>query len=248
MARQWGGASNWGADVTVGAGSPLDIANNGTVAWSGWFYFTSFVANSNILCKGYNGTTTAYEFTNNTTTQLVWRSFVSGTGHGVTYNHSLSTNTWYHFYGDYDGSAWHLYQNGSQVSGSPATDATGPQSNAMRVTMGCLDINGTIGNFSNEYMAEVAFWSGPLSVLEISALAKGLRCYNIKTRTLLGYWPLDGLQSPEPDLSFNEYNLTLINSPPQAFGPPLMQFTPRWPLLPPLPPPPLFILMPQIVT
>jgi hypothetical protein len=45
---------------------------------------------------------------------------------------------------------------------------------------------------------------------------------------LSGWWPLDGLQSPEPDLSGNANNGTLTGTA-LAAGPPVMMFTPRWP-------------------
>jgi hypothetical protein len=98
-----------------------------------------------------------------------------------------------------------------------------------------------VGNF-----ADVAIWSGVLSASEIKALSQGAHPNTIRPQSLLDWWPLDGLQSPEADLSGAGFNGTLNGTVP-AFGPPYAPFTPRWPQFP-MVPPTFFILMPQIVT
>jgi hypothetical protein len=95
-------------------------------------------------------------------------------------------------------------------------------------------------------LADVAIWNVDLTAFEISALAKGARPNIIRPASLVAWWPLDGLQSPEPDLSRNAKNGTLTGTA-AAFGPPYAPFTPRWPQII-LPPVSLFTLMPQIVT
>jgi hypothetical protein len=99
----------------------------------------------------------------------------------------------------------------------------------------------------NGSIAECAIWNVALTQAEITALAKGARAKDIRPLNLKGYWPLDGFASPEPDLSGAAHNMTITGSVPSGFGPPFMQFTPRWPQFMP-PPVPTFILMPQIVT
>jgi hypothetical protein len=75
-------------------------------------------------------------------------------------------------------------------------------------------------------MADTALWNVVLSATEIAALAKGIRPPQVRPAALIGYWPLDGLQSPEPDLSGNRNNGTLTGTV-NAFGPPIRPITPR---------------------
>jgi hypothetical protein len=96
-------------------------------------------------------------------------------------------------------------------------------------------------------LADVALWTGiKLTLTEVTALAKGARAKDIRPKSLGGYFPLAGFQSPEPDLSGIKNFGTLTGTQP-AFGPPLMQFTPRWPqwLVPPPPAP--VVMAPAIV-
>ncbi len=94
-----------------------------------------------------------------------------------------------------------------------------------------------IGNdaFSQPFlgsMADMAFWNTALSAAEIAALAKGVRPYQIHSESLYFWSAIDGLQSPEPDLSGKANNGTVTGTT-LAFGPPIVPFTPRWPLLTP---------------
>jgi hypothetical protein len=88
---------------------------------------------------------------------------------------------------------------------------------------------GTAGRNFPGSLADGAQWNTNLSAAEITALSKGARPYTIRPANLLGWWPLDGLQSPEEELSGAKNNGTLTGTT-AAFGPPYMQFTPRWPM------------------
>ena len=70
-------------------------------------------------------------------------------------------------------------------------------------------------------------WSVALNTNEAAALAKGERPHKIRPANFLGYWPLDGIASPEPDFSGLAHNLTLTGSPAAANGPPIDLFTPK---------------------
>lgn len=112
--------------------------------------------------------------------------------------------------------------------------------------------NGT-GGFVSGLLADVAYWTVALTDFEVLALANGARPYQIRPKSILRYWPLDGLASPEPCLIgstvLSPANGTLTGTA-KGFGPPVMLFTPRWPMgsiLPATAPPPPFNLMPQIV-
>jgi Concanavalin A-like lectin/glucanases superfamily len=94
----------------------------------------------------------------------------------------------------------------------------------------------------NGIVADTGLWSVRLSLSELVALSKGARPYQVREQSLVGYWPFDGLQSPEPDLSGFRQNGTLTGTV-SAFGPPIMPFTPRWPQYW-FPSPPASILFP----
>ena len=142
-----------------------------------------------------------------------------------------------------DLNVWHHYAMSSAVGGTLYAYRDGVQIGSTGgVTVGnnfplWLDVglDGRFGRWIDGFIADVAVWGVQLSASEILALAKGARPNVIRPLSLSVYSPLDGLASPEPDLSGNANNLGLTHSPGPAFGPPLMQFTPRWPQFFPLP-------------
>lgn len=91
---------------------------------------------------------------------------------------------------------------------------------------------GVYGGGPSEYVsgviADAAVWTAALTAGEIAGLARGARPFQIRRGSLVSYYPLTGIQSPEPDLSGLANNGTVVGTI-NAFGPPVMQFTPRWP-------------------
>ena len=79
-----------------------------------------------------------------------------------------------------------------------------------------LDENGIFADLFTGNLAEIAMWSVTLTDAEIAALATGVRPNRVRPAAVVGYWPLWGVSSPEPDVSGNGYTLTLVGSPPQA--------------------------------
>jgi Concanavalin A-like lectin/glucanases superfamily len=79
--------------------------------------------------------------------------------------------------------------------------------------------------FASGRLAELAFWSGALLTAdEITGLARGRAPWRVRPGSLAGYWPLFGLQAPEPDLSGRANNVTL-NGTTQANHAPVTLFT-----------------------
>jgi hypothetical protein len=167
-----------------------------------------------------------------------------GTGWDSTVN--VATSTWRPVGFTWDGTTTRTYVDGVQDS-TNAGNAFNTTTTIPTADFGTDEHNGagSYSRFFNGSIAEVAIWNVVLTVSEAAALAKGARSNTVRSASLKGYWPLGGAQSPEPDFSGLANNGTLTGTNP-AFGPPLMQFTPRWPQIFPLPSP--FILMPQIVT
>lgn len=222
MARSFNGVS----DVVNcgGASGVFNISANGKIAISAWVNFGVIAANATICAKDFDGTTTPYQLIPSSATALAFQSF-NGTTHGATVTPAgLTTGKWFHVYGDYDGATWHVVVNGTS-SGS-STDPVGPQSNSQPLTIGAF---ANANNPLNGIVAEVGIWNTNLGLSgDVIALASGVRCYNIRPKNLIGYWTLDGLQSPEPDLSGNKNNGTVTGTA-FASGPPLMMSTPRTP-------------------
>jgi len=211
---------NWGVMATKGSGPSTETY---TIRFSGAGLASG--TGNYLQATTYNGTASA----------------------GAEFIHSISTGTWNHIAGVCNSSGnWFLYLNGTSV-GTQVNNPQTPFSNTSRFTIGAWDGNGTIGRWFNGKVADVAVWNVALTQLEITALSRGARPWMIREPALQGWWPLDAIASPEPDLSGNANNATLTGTA-AAFGAPTALFTPRWPQYPFLPPPPTFTLMPQIVT
>lgn len=136
---------------------------------------------------------------------------------------------WYHFAmttADFTLAGTKLYINGISQSLSITGTAGTPDTSTRGLEFGGFQ-GGTTALLSGR-LADVAIWNVALSAGEISGLASGGRPYQFRLSALKGWWPFDGLQSPEPDLSGNAFNGTLTGT---AFvaGPPTMMFTPRQP-------------------
>jgi hypothetical protein len=247
MARSFNGSSDYIRNATVTA---LNVAANHTIAMSMWAYFPVWPTTVNTQLASMDSASSITPYGMNIdgsvadnidfgcyTFGVVAASFNATTA-------GLVSGVWCHLYGDYNGSAWNIYFNG--VLKNTNTTATGPRNQSGGFTMGAAFVGGSPLLYCQVRLGDVAVWTTNLSQIEISALAKGARPKDVRSGSLVGWWPLDGLQSPEPDLSGNAYNGTLTGTT-AAFGPPFMQFTPRWPQFQLPPAPPSFILMPQIV-
>jgi hypothetical protein len=150
-----------------------------------------------------------------------------------------TVGVWYHVALTRDTTTATLWVNGA----SQGTDTGTPTNNPS----GFFRIGSGSGSFSGtRSFADAAYWTAVLTQAELTALSKGARPNTIRPASLTLWLPLDGLQSPEPDLSGNANNGTLTGTA-SAFGPPIAPFTPRWPNIPQVFAPP-FTLMPQIVT
>lgn len=130
--------------------------------------------------------------------------------------------SWYHLCGTYNTTNITAYLNGSQdnQTANGTQNTTGNYAYTLGSSVHYSSPKGAVFDF--------AMWNVVLTVNEIAALARGIRPFNIRPTALMIYWPLDGLQSPEPDLSRNAKNGT-VSGPAFAPGPSATMFTPRWP-------------------
>lgn len=70
----------------------------------------------------------------------------------------------------------------------------------------------------NGLLAECAIWDVALLDSEFAALASGTTALSIQLANLKGYWPLCGIQTPEPDFANSNYG-SQIGSVPSAAHP-----------------------------
>jgi Concanavalin A-like lectin/glucanases superfamily len=162
---------------------------------------------------------------------------------GINLSYTTSSSTYVTFNGavTFDTGVWHpavlssdfttagtqIYLDGSSLvvtpSGTPGTPETGADANGVFIARA--------NSVNNEYfdgrLADIAIWSVQLTAGEAVALSRGRRPHEIRPQAR--FYPLDGLASPEPDLSGNAANATLTGSSVFAAGPPTDMFTPRWP-------------------
>lgn len=217
MARSFNGTSDV---IALTAGGQ---AYTGTESFAAWIKFASVNVTGDILCgnsspslgyvfrwHGASGTTGAIELLH-TFTLLI----------GASNTQTVTTGVWYHAGVSYDGTNFIFYWNGVNAgSGSQAAIVVSAQY--------FIGSSGSSSEWWNGSLADIASWNIVLSAGEFAALAQGARPGKIRRANLNGWWPLDGLQSPEPDYSGNIFNGTLTGTA-LAAGPPVMQFTPRWP-------------------
>lgn len=199
MARSFNGSSD---EVDIGN---IAILKPASLTISVWCNPTDFVNSYAGVVTNYSGSGTGI--------------FVRTDGKPAFYSGSvvdpftatLTAGTWAHLAGTASaGIAQTAYFNGAPAG---TGSATGPvYSTDMKIGMVNTRFKGSI--------ADVAMWSVVLTASEIAALAAGARPHRIRTASLVGYWPLDGIQSPEPDLSGNANSGTLTGTA-LAAGPPI---------------------------
>lgn len=191
-----------------------------------WFYPTGAQNSSYYVIHDRNngGTHGGGIFASGSSPNKMAYYYGSGSGHTDPGTNSYSNNTWNHVALVLSGSglAVSAYLNGSLDGTNTSWDA--------QTQTNILGANGTNSNFAG-MLADFAFWSGVgLTSAEIVALSLGVRPHTIRPSFLQIYSPIDGLQSPEPDFSGNANNGTLTGTA-LGSGPPVMQFTPRWPAI-----------------
>jgi hypothetical protein len=239
MARSFNGTSD---KIDYGTGVPRPTLSS-AVTQMAWIYPTSFPNTYNCIQQINDGGTGAVQMFVKSTGKMAWYMNNSNLDPGTT---TLSTNTWYNVLMRHDNTA-----SATQTFINGASDGNAPSSVVVNAVTGGHYVvgfdNGTSGRIFAGRIAHCALWNINLSNVEVAALAAGVLPGLIRPANLTFWGALDGLASPEPDYSGNKNAGTLTGTA-FAFGPPVMPFTPRWPITAPFTVPPVFVLMPQIVT
>ncbi len=139
------------------------------------------------------------------TTNLTGASSVATTSTGY------SANTWHHAAGVF---AANNDRRAFIDGGSKGTDTTTRTMTGGQIDRVSIGRNGslTAGSYMSGRIAEAALWSVALSDVEIAALASRVSPRRIRPESLLAYWPLWGLHSPEIDLGTNNRQLTVTGA------------------------------------
>ncbi len=141
-------------------------------------------------------------------------------------------NQWNHIGGTIDSSFLQTVFLNGVITGTPFNTGIIFPTGLVSTAIGAFNFGaGGVGNYTNGYLAHAAFWNVVLTAGEVLALSKGALPSAIRPTALVGYWPLDGLSSPEPDYTgLGSRAMVLQAGPPLApSGPPVMPFTPRTP-------------------
>ncbi len=227
MARSFNGST----DIITGSAFATGSAwPSSGVTVAGWALFSSLAAAYQTCAAKPVGNPATQDtvFVGNSTganlTKLAW---YMGSAHKDPGLATISTATWYHVAISYDTTV------GLQTWLNGVSDGTAAAAGALTIDTAqawCLGHNPPgdgDGNLSGS-LADWAVWNVTLKQAEVIALAKGIRPGLIRPLSLITWYPLDGLESPEPDLSGNARNGTLTGTA-LSFGPPITMITRRWP-------------------
>jgi hypothetical protein len=225
MARSFNGTS----DLISANGS--SIYSSGNFSFSVWVFPLTTSGVRNIFTTG-TANPTGYSFqVRMDSTQF---SFYTNSNGGSDDNLAAwvggnTGNAWFHLGGTWDGASMKFYGNGTlQATTNPTHTNIGRQGTQNGIGVDNCDSASNI-QFWDGSIADIAVWQGiVLTQTEITGLSKGTRPKDVRPGNIKAYWPLYGLQSPEPDLSGLANNGTLTGTA-SAFGPPYAPFTPRWP-------------------
>lgn len=186
------------------AGNPSALNLTGDkVTLSAWIKLASTNGEGKILAKwADSGSKFQYLLSINSDDKCQFAIFNGGTiiALGTTI---LSTDTWFHIAGVYDGSEIRIYCNGTEED---ATATTGNMSSTVapvRIGAGSGG-SGTENPFDGD-IGHCAIWNTDLSENEIVSLSNGINPLQVGLG--VSYWPLNG-QNPEADI-IGGHNMTV---------------------------------------
>lgn len=191
--------------LTVGDVAAVDLTGNMTLA--AWFWPVSFPGIGVVMGKDSGGEGGCQYIVGNNGSSVYFQIGTAGSGNqfGVA-GGTLSASAWNHIAATLSSVTLTTYANGS--FGASANAGFTPQNTAEPLYIG----RRSNGQYPNGYAAECAIWNVALSAAEIASLGKGFSPQMIRPQSLVGYWPLHGNASPEPDLR-NGNNGTISGSP-----------------------------------
>lgn len=220
MARLFVAASNQYLEYAGALGNP-----NVPLTMAAWLKPTSNTGNVLMLAdSGVNGH--GWRLVQSQIGGSDVRMIASSRAGGVTTSAQSSLNIynstdWIHVVGVFtSNTSRDCYTNGGNV-GSDTTSNDPNETLLNRVEVGRA-LNG--GYFSGS-ICDAAIWTAALNTNEILALYRGVRPQRIRSESLWLYWPILGIQDPEPEYTGDGWNLSLGASPTQANHAPVSLIT-----------------------
>lgn len=224
MARLFNGSNQ---SLSIGVAANLEITGDITLSW--WSKTTFSGTNSNNIFGGYlgSGGFTGYGvgIGSGPTTPGSMAYWSNGNGAWRTSAATVNDGNWHHCAVSIKGTganAGTFYKDG--IAGTAFTQ-TSPGAFTGTKLIGCAS-NSSI--FFAGTLADFAIYNAALTAAEIAGLARGARPIHVRPASLVAWWPLDGILSPEPEFGPSRYIATLSNAPTLANGPPVTLFTPKW--------------------
>ena len=147
---------------------------------------------------------------------IEWRT-IDGGGSRASTSTGVTIDTWHHVAGaeisTTSRSAW--IDGGSKGTDGSTESPSGADRTAIGMARDSTPSRETSGN-----IAHVAVWDVVLSDSEIATLAEGISPLRVRRGSLIAYWPVNGVHSPEIDI-VGGLSLTINGTPSQDFEPPI---------------------------
>lgn len=166
----WAAASFASASSQYGELTGFTGLTSYPITMAAWFSRTANAAQAIMAVS--SGTTERFQLDFDTSSNLVCRSVNAGGSGGTAFtgNGSVKPGFWYHACGTVSANnARAIYWNGSPIATGSTAITVG---NIDRVILGARRNGGTLGNYMNGELAQVAVWNVILSDDEIASLGR----------------------------------------------------------------------------
>lgn len=202
MARLFDGID----DILTNTGATPVSATPLTMAC--WFRCTQTTAANGLVAVGVNGSNDYHSLLIN---GAAAGDPVQARTNGVAASSSTgySVNTWHHACGVYASATDRRAFIDGGSKGTNATSAT--PTTPTKIFVGCRPQAANDLFFSGR-ICEVALWSAALEDVEVAVLAKGLSPLRVRPDSLVAYYPVWGLHSPEIQLKGGTVPLTVTGA------------------------------------
>jgi type II secretory pathway pseudopilin PulG len=154
-----------GSNDYIDIGIALSLTDSLSV--SAWVKPASVNIDRQVISKGNNGAITQWELKTGTVGGMVDFRKWQGGPVGARTTQTLTSGTWTHLVGTWDGVAWKVYWDGVL---SNANTTSGPVATNFRLFIGAVDANGTPLQFWHGLIDDVRVYSRALSPAEVQIL------------------------------------------------------------------------------
>lgn len=199
MARSFNGTS----DAISAPSAVIDMSGGQAFSFSCWVKATIAQANAlNVIGEsrpGFNGPFIVLQGNASGHSLIGARSATTGSSDALTGANVVFDNTWHHVVVTQaaSSSVLHLYTDGTLDSNLSRTSLSNASGQAFTsLAFGALS-RATVSGFYGGKLAGVALWTRTLSAKEAASLGAGLPASHLGPTH---YWPLWGVDSPEPDI------------------------------------------------